>query len=112
MNVMYMMRAWYVCVFSQDDGEGQLVALHVLNEMLNKLPGAFEEQFARLGLPMHIANLAGTASEGEQANEASEEKPKEQLGEQQDGAKMEEVDGAQATPVSVQDMYMCVYVCM
>ena len=78
------------------------MALHILNEMLNKLPGAFEEQFARLGLPMHIANLAGTASEGEQVNEASDEKPKEQPREQQDGTKAEEVDGAQATPVSPQ----------
>ena len=83
--------------------------MHILNEMLNKLPGAFEEQFARLGLPMHIANLAGTASEGEQqVNEASEEKPKEHPGEQQDGGRVEEVDGAQATPVSPQHTYVCV----
>ena len=39
--------------------DGQLVALIILNEVLTKLPDAFSDQFSRLGLPMHISNLAG-----------------------------------------------------
>lgn len=46
---------------TQDDIDGQLVALNILSELMSKLPGAFGEQFTRLGLPMHIANLASTA---------------------------------------------------
>ena len=38
--------------------EGQLLSLTVLNELLSKLPDVFGEQFTRLGLYMHIANLA------------------------------------------------------
>lgn len=39
--------------------DGQLVALIILNEVLTKLPDAFSDQFSRLGLPVHISNLAG-----------------------------------------------------
>lgn len=52
--------------------DGQLVALIILNEVLTKLPDAFSDQFSRLGLPMHISNLAGPHKNmGEQTSEAT-----------------------------------------
>lgn len=42
---------------NQDDVDNQLIALLIINELLSKLQDPFLEQFLRLGLPVHIANL-------------------------------------------------------
>lgn len=41
-----------------------MVALTILSELLGKLPDVFGEQFTRLGLYMHIANLASAPANG------------------------------------------------
>ena len=38
--------------------DGQLSALTILDELLGKVPDTFLEQFLRLGLPVHVANIA------------------------------------------------------
>ena len=58
----------------QDDLNSQLVALQILNESLTKYPSAFIEQFSRLGLAVHLSNLAGTP-EASEDTEGEKEKP-------------------------------------
>ena len=63
------------------------MALHILSELLNKLPDAFGEQFTRLGLHMHIANLACSSAaeeegEGGGASDAKESGTASKPGEQ------------------------------
>ena len=47
-----------------------MVALTILSELLGKLPDVFGEQFTRLGLYMHIANLA--AAPADEADDSSD----------------------------------------
>ena len=62
----------------QEDQEGQLAALHVLQDLLTKQPAAFDEQIARLGLPNKIASLAGPPEEEQTDGEGGwENKPTE-----------------------------------
>lgn len=58
-----------VVLENEDDTEGQLSGLTILQELLSKYGVAFDEQFARLGLPNKIAVLAGPGEEeqGERA---------------------------------------------
>lgn len=49
-------------LISQDDTEGHLSALYILQDLLSKHAPAFEEQFARLGLQLKIQSLAGPLS--------------------------------------------------
>ena len=54
---MYMHNVYLYNV--QDDYEGHLAGLHILQDLLSKNAPAFEEQFARLGLQLKIQALAG-----------------------------------------------------
>ena len=64
-----------VVLENEDDAEGQLSGLTILQELLSKYGVAFDEQFVRLGLPNKIAVLAGPA-DGEEDEERSEEEEK------------------------------------
>lgn len=55
-----------VVLESEDDQEGQLSGLTILQELLSKYGAAFDEQFVRLGLPNKIALLAGPSEEEEE----------------------------------------------
>ena len=48
---------------SEDDHEGHLSALHIMQELLVKNRPAFDEQFVRLGLPTKIGALAGPVAD-------------------------------------------------
>ena len=52
-----------VVLENEEDFDGHLSALHILQDLLGKVPNAFGEQFARLGLPNKILSLAGPALE-------------------------------------------------
>ena len=88
-----------VVLENEDDSEGQLSGLTILQELLSKYGVAFDEQFVRLGLPNKIAVLAGPSEEetgtgmGEQAEAvgggAGEEREKEREG----GKVVETTDG-------------------
>ena len=45
--------------------DGQLAALTILDELLGKVPDTFLEQFLRLGLPVHVSNIAAPPKEVE-----------------------------------------------
>lgn len=90
---------------TEEDHEGHLSALYIMQDLLAKNRPAFDEQFVRLGLPNKIAALAGLLEgdahpqgeeEGASAEEAESGKPSEE-----DGSK-EEADGGdrQDTPSS------------
>ncbi len=61
---------------SEDDCEGHLSALHIMQELLAKDRTSFDEQFARLGLPTKISGLAASALEEE--TEVEEEEKEEE----------------------------------
>ena len=98
-----------VVLENEEDTEGQLSGLTILQELLSKYGVAFDEQFVRLGLPNKIAILAGpseeeTAGSGEQRAEATgggelenegagEERKKERVGEEKDKEVKETTDG-------------------
>ena len=66
-----------VVLENDDDAEGQLSGLTILQELLSKYGVAFDEQFVRLGLPNKIAILAGSGEEErdeEMHEDRSEEK--------------------------------------
>ena len=48
-----------ILLLIQDDLEGHLAGLHILQDLLSKNAAAFEDQFARLGLPIKIQALTG-----------------------------------------------------
>lgn len=48
----------------EDDHEGHLSALHIMQELLAKDRLSFDEQFVRLGLPTKISAMAGPVVEG------------------------------------------------
>lgn len=79
-----------VVLENEEDTEGQLSGLTILQELLSKYGVAFDEQFIRLGLPNKIAILAGPSEEepagrGEQAEAVGEgEKEKEGEGERRE----------------------------
>ena len=88
----------------QEDLDGHLSALHILQDLLSKNAAAFEDQFARLGLQLKIQALAGPpatedAPEEMETTAAGEEKK----GEEKEGegtaekkeaeSKTEEVEG-------------------
>uniref|UniRef100_A0A1X7TZ16 E3 ubiquitin-protein ligase n=1 Tax=Amphimedon queenslandica TaxID=400682 RepID=A0A1X7TZ16_AMPQE len=50
----------------EDDLDGQLAALTILDELLGKVPDTFLEQFLRLGLPVHVSNIAVPPKEAEE----------------------------------------------
>ena len=52
-----------VVLENEEDVEGQLSGLTILQELLSKYGVAFDEQFVRLGLPNKIAILAGPSEE-------------------------------------------------
>ena len=54
---MYNVHVYTCCV--QEDLDGHLSALHILQDLLSKNAAAFEDQFARLGLQLKIHALAG-----------------------------------------------------
>lgn len=47
--------------------DGQLAALTILDELLGKVSDTFLEQFLRLGLPVHVANIAVAPKEVEES---------------------------------------------
>ena len=59
---------------NEDDSEGHLSALNIMQELLAKDRPSFDEQFVRLGLPTKIAALAGPATEEEVEVKGGEEK--------------------------------------
>ena len=90
-----------VVLENEDDAEGQLSGLTILQELLSKYGVAFDEQFVRLGLPNKIAILAGPSEEepagrGEQA-EAVGEGEKEKEGEGEGREKEREGEGEGTT---------------
>jgi hypothetical protein len=90
-----------VVLENEEDAEGQLSGLTILQELLSKYGVAFDEQFVRLGLPNKIAILAGSGEEeaaGGRAElaEAVGEGKKEEEGEGE-GEREEEEEGKDAT---------------
>jgi len=84
---------------NEDDHEGHLSALHIMQELLAKDRESFDEQFARLGLPTKIAALAGPAMEDEtEVEEEDREESERGLGESSEGAmeRSEEKTAAEA----------------
>ena len=77
-----------VVLESEDDSEGQLSGLTILQDLLSKYGIAFDEQFVRLGLPNKIAILAGPAEE-----EVKKEEEEEGQGEKDVAEGGEEVKG-------------------
>lgn len=85
-----------VVLENEEDSEGQLSGLTILQELLSKYGVAFDEQFIRLGLPNKITILAGPSEEEEttetgeqQAGAVGGETQKEREGEQ--GKKEKEI---------------------
>lgn len=58
---------------NEDDLDGQLVALHILQDLLSKNGPSFEEQFARLGLPNKILLLAKNKPSDDSESEAGKD---------------------------------------
>ena len=81
-----------VVLENEDDIEGQLSGLTILQELLSKYGVAFDEQFIRLGLPNKIAILAGLGEEEEAVVETGEEAEAVGGGER-DGGEKEATDG-------------------
>ena len=72
---------------NEDDHEGHLSALNIMQELLAKDRESFDEQFARLGLPTKIAALAGPAMEDEtEVEEEDREDSERGSGESSEGA--------------------------
>ena len=65
-----------VVLENEEDIDGQLVALHILQDLMNKYSPAFDEQFVRLGLPNKIALLAGAAEDDEEEEEGQKDTDK------------------------------------
>ena len=84
-----------VVLENEEDAEGQLSGLTILQELLSKYGVAFDEQFVRLGLPNKIAVLAGPGEEetagrgGELAEAVGEGKKEEKEGGEGEGREKE-----------------------
>lgn len=64
----------------QEDVEGHLSGLHILQDLLSKNAPAFEDQFARLGLQLKIHALSGPPPDPSEEMEAVEESKGEDKG--------------------------------
>lgn len=62
-----------VVLENEDDLDSQLIALHILQELLSKNGPAFDEQFARLGVPNKILLLAKDKPSDENESEAGKD---------------------------------------
>ena len=89
-----------VVLENEEDAEGQLSGLTILQELLSKYGVAFDEQFVRLGLPNKIAVLAGPGEEetaerrgGELAEAVGEGKKEEKEGGEGEGREKERERG-------------------
>ena len=58
----------YVCC--QDDEDGHLTALHIIQDLMTKSPQVFLDHFARLGVFNKVLGLAGPPPEEEEENGA------------------------------------------
>lgn len=61
-----------VGVVLQEDEDGHLVVLTIINDLMVKAPEIFLDHFARLGIFSKVQNLAGPL-ESQEANEETEQ---------------------------------------
>lgn len=79
-----------VVLENEDDFDGQLIALHILQDLLSKNGPAFDEQFARLGIPNKIFLLAKEKPDESESEARKDETDAGKSGEAAEAAKSPE----------------------
>ena len=64
--------------FIQDDDDGHLTSLQIIEDLLEKCQETYISHLARLGVISHVAELAGPLQEAEPIEEEQEDKGKEE----------------------------------
>ena len=64
---------WPLSIF-QDDDDGHLLALQMIDDLVEKGGDLFMDQLARLGVINKVSGLAGTASDDESEQDLKAEK--------------------------------------
>ena len=70
-----LMKYLLIFVFNQDDDDGHLTALQILQDLVRKGEHLFLDHFARLGVFSKVSSLAGPAEEMDDEEGAVARKP-------------------------------------